>query len=85
VIIRKNNKELKVIHTIISLSTDSVYKGTFDELVNFVNNHPDCRANDYTYEMPNNIAKNPNPNFKLRLKHLGYSFDICGRAIKGGK
>ena len=77
--------ETKMIHTIISLSTDNHYFGTIDDLVSFVNNHPDCRANDYTYEMPHNIAENPNPNFKLRLEQLGYSFDICGRAIEGGK
>ena len=71
--------------TIISLSSDRVHTGTMDELVDFVNNHPDCRAGDYAYEMPRNFANNPNPNFKFRLKQLGYSFDVCGRAIKGGE
>ncbi len=71
--------------TIISLSSDRVHTGTMDELVNFVNNHPDCRAEDYAYEMPRNFANNPNPNFKFRLKQLGYGFDVCGRAIEGGE
>jgi hypothetical protein len=74
-----------MIHTIISLSSDNTHKGTIDELVCFVNNHNDCRAEDYSYEMPRNFANNPNPNFKFRLKQLGYTFDNCGRAIKGDK
>ena len=74
-----------MVHTIISLSTDNGYKGTIDQLVTFVNNHPFCRASDYSYEQPNNFAKNPNPNFKLVLERFGYNFDNRGRAIKGGE
>jgi hypothetical protein len=74
--------EVKMGFTIISLSTDNEHTGTLDDLVSFVNNHPDCRARHYEIVMPNNFANNPNPNFQSFLEHRGYKFNNRGQAIK---
>lgn len=78
-------KDEKMIHTIISLSSDNTHKGTIDELVDFVNNHNDCRADGFAFKIPNHSRFHHYCNFNLKLEQLGYTFDNCGRAIKGGK
>ena len=74
-----NNMITTPIFKITSRSTDREHTGTILELVEFVNNHPDCRAKDYTisYGFLNNES-----NFAQWLKIRGFDFDYCGRAIK---
>jgi len=69
--------------TIISLSSDNEHTDTLENLIDFVNNHPDCRAQDYSIKSIRNFANNPEPTFKEWLKYRGYDFDSCGRATKG--
>ena len=69
-------------YTIQSLSTDHKHTDTLENLVVFVNNHPDCRAEDYEFHMPRNFTNNPNPTFKFWLEQRGYTFNRFGQAVK---
>ena len=68
--------------TIISRSTDNEHTDTIENLVDFVNNHPDCRVRDYRIRTPRNFGNNPNPTFKLWLEHRGYTINRFGKAVK---
>ena len=68
-------KEIKF--TIKSLSSSREHTDTLDNLVIFVNNHPDCRARDYEIINGSNLnGINPNPTFELWLSHRGYDFHL---------
>ena len=76
-------KKQTIKFTIKSLSSDREHTDTIDNLVNFVNNHPDCRAKDYEIINGSHInSVNPNPTFKLWLSHRGYTFNRFGQAVK---
>ena len=61
-------------YTIQSLSTDHKHTDTLENLVVFVNNHPDCRARDYEIINGSHLnGINPNPTF---IQLLGLSIMI---------
>ena len=71
--------------TIRDGATDQLYTDTIDNLVDFVNNHDDARADDFYILNGSHInGVNPDPSFKLWLSHRGYTFNRCGQAIKEG-
>ena len=76
---------MNTLFTIKSLSSDREHTGTIADLVNFVNNHRDCRAGDYTIKNAHYLNVNSDPNFKAWLKHRGYSFNIFGQAVEQGE
>lgn len=68
-----------------SKSTDNIHEGTLNQLVKYVNNHPDCRAEDYNYMFRFNIYSSwKTVNFQDWLETQGYVFKF-GTAIQGSK
>ena len=74
---------MKTTFTIRDLATDQLITDALDNLVDFVNNHEDARANDFEIINGSHInSVNPNPTFKLWLSHRGYTFNRFGKAVK---